>query len=70
MLGRQQQLAYNFHNDESLHDQTPEALSFLEGLPSDAAAIVQYLVNGRGVWKLLALSQLALLPMFWKLIFS
>lgn len=49
MLGRQQEPAYNFHNDESLHDQTPEALGFLEGLPSNAAAIVQYLVNGRGV---------------------
>ena len=40
---------YNFHGDDTLHDQTPEVQSILAGLPSGAAAVGQLLVNGTGV---------------------
>ena len=45
MFSRSHKHEHNFHDDNTLHDQTPEAQSLLAQLPSDAAAIGQLLVH-------------------------
>ncbi|TAQ84346.1 hypothetical protein B7494_g7332 [Chlorociboria aeruginascens] len=39
---------YNFHDDETLHDQTPDPTSLLSRLPAGGAAIAQFFAHGGG----------------------